>query len=133
MSVHKWIIVFENMYLILADFIVFLHFLFIVYVLFGGLLIYKWRKMIYPHMLALLWGFYIEITGSICPLTPLEVKLRVLGGVDPYEGGFISHYLVTLIYPQDYDINLRIVGTLILVSCNVVIYGLYYWRKQTGK
>ena len=118
------------MYLILADIIVVIHFVFIIFALFGGLLVFKWPKMIWPHLCALLWGFYIEVTGGLCPLTPLETGLRVQAGADPYAGGFISHYLVPLIYPAEYNINMQILGLMILFVTNAVIYSLLFWRTR---
>ncbi|MDH5572991.1 MAG: DUF2784 domain-containing protein [Gammaproteobacteria bacterium] len=115
------------MYLLLADLVVIIHLVFILYVLFGGLLVYKWKKLIWLHVCTLAWGFYIEITGSICPLTPLEIWLRVQAGVDPYSGGFISNYLVPLIYPADYDMNMQISGIMVLLVTNAIIYSLYFW------
>ena len=116
------------MYLFLAEVVVLIHFLFILYALFGGLFAFKWKKAVWIHLCAMAWGFYIEITGSVCPLTPLEVWLRVEGGGKPYEGGFISQYIIPLIYPENYDLNFQVMAIIILFSVNAIIYGLVYRR-----
>ena len=119
------------MYLLLADCVVVIHFIFILYALFGGLLLFRWRKLIWLHLCALVWGFYIEITATVCPLTPLEIWLRVQAGADPYAGGFISHYLVPLIYPEKYDLNMQVLGLIILFVTNTLIYSLFFcWRRK---
>ena len=86
-------------YLLLADLVLVVHLLFVIFVLFGGLLVVRWHRLAWLHVPALVWGLYIEFSHAICPLTPLEIRLRELAGADPYEGGFIAHYLVPLIYP----------------------------------
>ncbi|MCW9025107.1 MAG: DUF2784 domain-containing protein [Gammaproteobacteria bacterium] len=119
------------MYLFLADLVVLIHFLFIVFALFGGLLLYKWFQLIWLHIPALLWGTYIEITGSICPLTPLEKWFREQAGADIYEGGFLSYYLVPIIYPPEYDANYQLIATTILILLNFIIYfGLIWYRLR---
>jgi hypothetical protein len=121
------------MYLFLAELIVLLHFLFILFVLFGGLLLYKWFKLIWLHIPALVWGFYIELTGTICPLTPLENWFRTQAGTDIYEGSFIIHYLVPIIYPANYDASFQLIAIIILTSLNLLIYTGLCWKLYKRK
>ena len=87
-------------YKFLADLILMIHFSFILFVVFGGFIVLKWKKLIYFHIPAALWGAVIEITGWVCPLTPLEIALRVRAGTGFYTGGFIDHYLTPIVYPH---------------------------------
>lgn len=122
------------MYLLLADFVVILHFLFIVAVVIGGLLVIKWRKLIWIHLPFLFWGIYIEFSGGICPLTPLEIWLRKQAGADIYQGGFISHYLVPVIYPSGLTSNIQwLIGAgLIVFNLAVYIY-IFLLRGKTSE
>ena len=118
------------MYLLLADLVVLIHFLFVVFALLGGLLVLKWKKLIWLHLPALLWGAFIEFSGRICPLTPLEIHLRQLAGADPYQGGFISHYLVPLIYPPGLTASTQWWLGAILITVNIIIYGWLFIRRK---
>ena len=84
-----------------ADLLVALHFAFVVFVVFGGLLVLKWSKVAMLHIPCVLWGAFIEFSGRICPLTPLEHRLREAAGETAYSGGFIDHYIVPLVYPAE--------------------------------
>ena len=86
-------------YSFLADFLVVFHFVFILVVVFGGLLAFKWPGISYLHIPAVAWGGVIEIQGWLCPLTPIENRLRQAAGVTAYRDGFIDHYLIQIIYP----------------------------------
>lgn len=125
----------STIYLLLADGVVLLHFLFILFVVLGGLLVIKWRKLLWWHLAALFWGGYVEFVAHTCPLTPLEIWLRRQAGADLYQGGFISHYLVPLIYPPGLTVETqRILGG-VLVAINLLVYAVVLiqaLRKKAG-
>ena len=83
----------------LANGVVLLHLAFVAFVVFGGFLAWRWRKVRVLHVPALAWGLWVELSGQICPLTALENHLRRLAGEAGYRGGFISHYLLRVLYP----------------------------------
>ncbi len=85
---------------ILADFVVGLHFLFIVFVLAGGLLALRWPKIAWVHVPSFVWGASTALFGWICPLTYLENDFRARGMEAGYDGGFIEAYILPLIYPE---------------------------------
>jgi len=116
----------------LAD-AVLLHLLFIVFAVGGGLLALRWRWMPWLHLPALTWGATVELTGWICPLTPLENALRRAGGAAGYAAGFIERYLLPLIYPGALTRELQFVlgGTLLLI--NAVVYAVVWRRRQRRK
>ncbi|MGR5471112.1 DUF2784 domain-containing protein, partial [Vibrio astriarenae] len=77
----------------LADLVVILHHLFIIFALIGGVLV-RWRSyMLFIHIPAALWVTVISFKGWICPLTPLENQLRQAAGDEGYPGGFVEHYI----------------------------------------
>jgi hypothetical protein len=87
-------------YRTLADLTVLLHFGFVLFVVVGGLLVLRWPRLRWMHLPAAVWGVLIEFFGWICPLTPLENHLRDLRGQSGYAGGFIDHYIVSVLYPE---------------------------------
>ncbi len=120
----------STLYLILAELTVLLHFLFVVFVVIGGVAVLRWPRLIYAHLLAVAWGIYIELTGGICPLTPLENRFRDLAGMQPYEGGFINHYIMPILYPRGLTHNIQIWIALGLIVINVAIYSVFVYRQR---
>jgi uncharacterized protein with PQ loop repeat len=118
---------------IAADFLVLLHFSFIVFVLLGGLLVLKWRWLAYLHLPCAFWGILIEFFGWICPLTPLENHFREKAGQTGYSGGFMEHYLLPLIYPVNLTHNLQIILGLLVLTVNLAIYGLVLFKHYQRK
>jgi hypothetical protein len=117
------------LYRALADAVLVLHLAFILFVMLGGLLVLRRPWLAWLHLPAAIWGALIEFAGWICPLTPLEIQLRVLAGEDAYRGGFISHYVMTLIYPDGLTREIQwLLGTLVL-AVNAAVY-LRFWRKR---
>lgn len=112
----------------LADLVLILHLAFIVFVVAGGLLALRWRWFPLIHLPAALWGVFIESSGGICPLTPLENKLRRAAGASGYSGGFVEHYLVPIIYPAELSLPVQLVLAGLLVLANALVYGLV-WRQ----
>ena len=113
---------------ITADLLVILHLAFIVFVVLGGFLAYKWHWMALIHIPAATWGAIIEYKSWICPLTPWENKLRILAGEEGYPEGFIEHYLMPIIYPSGLTRDVQtIMGTAVIVI-NLVIYGVLLYR-----
>ena len=115
-------------YRVLADLITLAHFTFIVFVLLGGLLALRWRWVPWVHLPAAAWGVTIELCGWFCPLTPLENLLRRASGSAGYEGGFIEHYLMPIIYPANFTRELQLLFGCFLAVLNVAIY-LAVWRR----
>ncbi len=114
-----------------ADLLVLAHFGFIVFVVAGGSLAFRWPRVIWVHLPAVVWGVTIEFAGFICPLTPLENKLRFAAGESGYTGGFIDQYVVPIVYPSGLSRNLQIILGVTAILINVAIYAaLLAKRKQ---
>ena len=112
---------------VLADAVVVFHLAFIVFVLAGGALVVWRRGIAWLHLPAVVWAAYAEFTSTICPLTPLENALRLRAGQSGYEGGFVDHYLIPLIYPAALTPSVQVVLGAIVVAVNVAFYALA-WR-----
>jgi len=121
------------LYSIAADLLVLVHLTFIVFVIAGGFSVLKWRWMLWLHLPAAAWGALIEIRGWVCPLTPWENGLRQLAGSRGYAGGFVEHYIVPLIYPQDLTRDMQTLMGIIVIVINLCIYGfiIYRYFKET--
>ncbi len=109
-------------YRLLANLVLILHMCFVVFVICGGLLALRWRKLIWFHAPAAVWGASTEFLGLICPLTPLEVMLRQLGGSSGYQTGFIDHYITAVLYPSGLTRHLQIWLGIAAVVPNAALY-----------
>jgi hypothetical protein len=114
----------------LATLVVLAHFAFIVFVMFGGLLALRWRWVPWAHIPCFLWGAGIEVLGGICPLTPLENRLRSAAGDAPYAGTFIEHYILPVMYPAGLTRTVQLVLAVGLVALNVAIYAWVIRRRR---
>ena len=115
-----------------ADAVLVAHLAFIAFVLAGGLLVLHRRAWAALHLPAAAWGAYAELTATVCPLTPLENSLRRAAGVAGYEGGFIEHYILPLIYPGALTPSVQLALGLVVLFVNVPIYALAWrrWRRE---
>jgi len=118
-----------TLYTSLADAIVLLHFGFVLFVVFGGLLVLRWRRVAWLHLPAAAWGAFVELYLNTCPLTPLENWLRARAGLSTYGGGFIDHYIVPVIYPPGLTPLLQAALGVALVAGYILVYGLA-WRRS---
>jgi len=111
-----------------ADALLIAHLAFIVFVLAGGFLVLHRRIWAAVHLPAAAWGAFAELTGTVCPLTPLENSLRRAAGSVGYEGSFIEHYLVPLIYPNALTPRIQVVLGLAVLLVNASVYA-FAWRQ----
>jgi hypothetical protein len=109
-------------YSLLSDAVIVVHFLFIAFVVGGGLLVMRRPRVAWVHLPAAFWGAAIELSGWICPLTPLENHLRLLGGGSPYSGDFIEHYIVPVIYPANLTANTQYILGGLVIFINIMVY-----------
>ena len=118
-------------YRLLADGVVGAHFVFVLFIIFGGLLVMYWRRVIWIHLPCVVWGALNEFFGWMCPLTPLENWLRETGGKAGYQTSFVEHYILPILYPAALTREIQIILGLTVISVNMGIYGwLLYNRKK---
>jgi hypothetical protein len=113
----------------MADLVVAVHFLFVLFVVLGGLLVLRWPRVAYLHIPAAIWGAAIELAGGICPLTPLENSLRRQAGSTGYSGGFIEHYILPVLYPSGLSREVQLILGFVVLAVNVTIY-TYVFRSR---
>ena len=118
-------------YSVAADIVLIVHLSFVLFVAAGGLLV-LWRwKIAWVHLPAVCWGIWIEFSGAICPLTPLEVWLRRQGGAAGYDMGFVEHYLVPLLYPANLTREIQMILGLFVLILNLAVYGVVAYRARS--
>jgi hypothetical protein len=115
-------------YRLLADAVLVTHAAFVAFVMLGGLLAWRRPRLAWLHLPAVAWGAWIELTGGVCPLTPLENRLRSLAGEQGYPGGFLEHYLLALLYPDGLTHELQLALALLVLAVNAVVYAVA-WRR----
>jgi hypothetical protein len=118
------------MWPLLANLIVLLHLAFAAFAVFGGLLVLRWKQAVWLHVPAAGWAVLVELTGWVCPLTPLGQWLRFQGGERPYRSGFIEQYLLPILYPADLTRSLQVAPGLGLLAMNLTIYSPFLYRLR---
>lgn len=115
---------------IAADSVLLLHLAFILFVLLGGAMTIWLRWIPFIHLPAAVWGFFVELTGRVCPLTYLENYFRIKAGQSGYAESFIEHYLLDIIYPSGLtrEIQLALAGVVVVV--NIAIYGWLFFNRR---
>jgi hypothetical protein len=113
-----------------ADLVLVVHLAFVLFVVLGGLLVLRWRRVAWLHVPAAIWGVLIEYTGWTCPLTPLENSFRMQGGEAGYSGGFIEHYVQQLLYPAVLTRSGQVVLGSIALILNLAAYGILISRTE---
>ncbi len=115
---------------IAADFIVVLHLAFILFACLGAFLSLRWRRVAWLHVPAAAWAAAIEFRHGICPLTPLEQRLRLAAGDAGYSGSFIEHYLIPIIYPSGLDDQMQYVLGTLVIAVNLAVYAWVLMRRR---
>jgi uncharacterized protein DUF2784 len=109
-----------------------IHFLFVLFVVLGGLLVLRWPRVAYLHIPAAIWGAAIEFAGWVCPLTPLENELRRQAGSAGYSGSFIEHYILPVLYPSALSREIQLLLGFLVVAVNLAVY-CYLFRAKANR
>jgi hypothetical protein len=118
---------------LLADLVLLLHLAFVLFVVLGGLPVLRWPRLAWLHIPIALYGATIEFLGFTCPLTPLENRYRRLGGESGYEGGFVEHYVTSLIYPDGLTRGIQVALGIAVLVLNAVVYAVVLRRRSRAK
>lgn len=117
----------------LSNLVLLVHLAFVLFVVLGGILVLKWKRLAWIHTPAFLWAASIEFAGWVCPLTPLENWLRWKGGALPYRTTFIEYYIFPLLYPATLTRSLQIFLGLLVLSINLGLYTWMLWPTAQKK
>ena len=122
----------QSFYSLLADLVVLVHFAFVLFVILGGFLVARRRRVMPFHLAAAIWAALIEFSGWICPLTPLENRLRAKSGSDGYDSDFVAHYILPILYPEELTRETQIALGTVVIMINLGIYG-WILRYKSGR
>ena len=124
-----------EVYLLLADTILFVHVLFVLFVVLGLVLIFtgRWRGWRWVrhfwfrliHLVAIAYVVLQSWLGAICPLTLWEMQLRARAGDAVYAGSFIAHWLQQLLYYRAPEW----VFILLYTSFGALVAASWYWVR----
>ncbi|MCG8458901.1 MAG: DUF2784 domain-containing protein [Holophagales bacterium] len=118
---------------VLADGVVLLHLAFVVFVVLGGLAVLRWPRLIWAHVPAAVWGFLVEAMGWYCPLTDLENDLRRSAGLAGYDGGFVEHYVIPVLYPDGLTRELQWILAAVVLVVNGTVYTIFVLRARADR
>ena len=121
----------SQVFRLLADAVVLLHVGFVLFVVLGGLLTVRWPSLRWVHLPAALWGAGIELSGGICPLTPLENALRQRAGQTAYTGDFVGHYVLPVLYPHALTREVQLLLAALVVGVNLAVYR-WVWVSRSS-
>jgi len=118
----------------LADFVVVFHVLFIAFAILGGLLVLRWRRVMWLHLPAVAWAVLVEVMSWPCPLTPLENHFRRRGGEAGYRESFVEHYVMPVLYPAGLTDEVQILIGGFVFAVNVAVYAVVVrrWIRRRG-
>ena len=119
-----------NIDLVLAGLVLVVHLLFILWVMCGVLLVRRYQRLKWFHIVSLAYGIFIEVVPRPpCPLTVLEQMLESRAGIAAYHGSFLVHYLDALVYPS---VPLTLLVTMAVAFCaaNLAYYVLAWWNGR---
>jgi hypothetical protein len=117
---------------LLADALVLVHLAYIVFVVAGAVLVRYRPGVLWVHLVAVAWGAYVALAHRVCPLTPLEVSLRIRAGQVGYTGGFVEHYLIPVIYPKALTPGIQLAEGILVLAVNLALY-VWVWRVRLAE
>ena len=121
------------LYGVAADLLVVVHLAFVGFVVLGGFAVPRWPRLAWAHLPALAWGVGIELSGAICPLTPVEQWLRIEAGGAGYEGDFVAHYLLPVLYPAGLTRQAQIALGGLACGINAIAYGRWIRAARAAR
>ena len=106
------------------------HFLFVIFVALGAVLVWRWPQTAWLHIPAFSWGMLAAIKQLTCPLTPLEQRFRMEAGQQGYTGGFIANYIEPLVYPEGLPYSVKMFIAALLTILAVALYWHAWYRRK---
>jgi hypothetical protein len=119
-------------YRLASDSVLLLHMAFILFVLFGGMLTVWWRWIPFIHIPAAAWGFFVEVTAHVCPLTYWENYFLIKAGQSGYPDSFVEYYLLDILYPSGLTREIQLVLAGVVVIVNITVYVWLFFRLRVG-
>ena|SRR5688572_1326705 len=121
------------MFATLAALVVVAHLGFAAFAAFGGALVLRWPRLAWVHLPCVAWAAYVELSGRLCPLTPLEQSLRQRAGLESYSGDFVAHYIFPLLYPEGLTREAQVALGIVVIALNAAAYTIAIRRRASGR
>ena len=121
------------LFALLAGAVVLLHLAFVLFATAGAALAVRWPRVVWLHVPAVVWAAYVELSGGICPLTPLENNLRTRAGLDPYGGDFVAQFVFPMLYPEGLTREAQTAIGIAVLGINAVLYGWVAHRRRVAR
>ena len=121
------------LYQLLADLVVLVNVVFVIFAVLGGLLVARWQGLAWIHLPAVIWATIVELFGWVCPLTPLENWLRQRAGERGYGADFIARYILPALYPVELTREVQIALGAFVILINLAIYIWIFRTKKTNR
>jgi hypothetical protein len=118
---------------VLAVLVAVLHGAAVVFMVTGSLLALRWPALLWLHVPVALVILGLYLTGSACPLTTWELRLRAEAGESGYSGGFIGHYVTEPLGFPIHATSTQIGIYLIAFLPNLVGYGILAARSRSRR
>jgi hypothetical protein len=122
----------DRLYAALASGVLFVHAIFVLWVAAGAIFTRSRPLLRWVHIASLVWGLLVVVFPWSCPLTILENWLEEQAGVQPYQGGFLLHYLDALVYPN-VSSTLLVAAGVAVCGFNLAVYARRYWKGKSGR
>ena len=117
-----------DVFLVMAGFVLVLHLLFNLWVVFGAVFTNGRPMLERLHLLSLFYGVVMENVALACPLTIAQKWCVAKAGGVPYQGGFVLHYLQAVVAPS-FPLELLRWGAIGVLLVNLAVYGRRYARR----
>ena len=98
------------------------HVAYVLFVLFGALLIPVWPPMIWIHLAAVAWAGGTMIGNLGCPVTTWEKDALRRAGRDPYPEGFLQHHVLRRVFPEENARRNHVLLGLFAIGLNAALY-----------
>jgi hypothetical protein len=122
----------KSIFHLLTQLAVISHLLFILFVVFGGLLAFKKQWIKIAHLASFVWAVYAELSpGVICPLTSLENYFGYRAGLSTYDEDFVTRYLIPVIYQEGLTRNIQFILAGIVILINAIVYTIQIRRHRS--
>jgi hypothetical protein len=118
-------------YRLAANVVLLLHFVVVAIAVFGAFGVLIDHQWAWVHVPLVAWSSVVNLAGWTCPLTPLENRLRAAANQAGYAGGFVQHYIGSLVYPLGMPRRLELIAGVAVALWNAGLYaGILWWTMR---
>jgi hypothetical protein len=119
-------------YGLLAELLLLAHLTFMKFVAVGGLMVLRWRWLLWVHLPAAITGAILALGGWFWPFAGLEQWLRERGTAHGYTRNLVEQFVPSWLHPASLPRPAEFVVGLLVLALNAYIYRrvLREWRAR---